>query len=606
MDNKKTPSYSKKKLGFEPSEYQIRFFDFIVHGEGNAVIEATAGSGKTSSCVAAMKLIPKKEKCLFIAFNKSIAEELSKKLASHSNCTAKTVHALGYKMVRRNNLEEIDIDEYKYRTYLKRNISELTTIDSSKIKLTRQQINEYVDSISQLINFGRLNLAQTVREMESVAERYDIPYLFDECEVAVKCLEWGKQHTETIDYTDMLWLPVELGMSPRGMQYDWVFVDECQDMSKLSIAFFQKCFKRGTRFVGVGDKNQTINSFAGSCPEAFDIMCNFPNTQIFELPISYRCAKNIIEVAKKWSSRMLPRPDASEGNVKYRCSISDIKPGDMVLARTKAPLFSLYTKLLEKGVNCYIKGNDIGLNLVSLLDSIPYNKLNTNLLEDGVFVRLYERMFNDRNKLMEKRGLDILDASLSASIVEKYDTIAALTLLAKGLTTKTQLIDRIEETFSEKDDSVCLSTIHKAKGLESDNVFILCRSMMPSKRAERDWEKEQEENLIYVAYTRAKENLCFVSEKEIKPFGGMDDPMEILNDMRFCEKKVCKVFGKELSNYEVNIELSKFNVKNIEKIPDPKERENSVKVSTTPKNENEESSSLLDELTTILTKREQT
>ena len=602
---KETNIYSKRKIGFEPSEYQKKFFDFILHGEGNAVIEAIAGSGKTTTAVAAMKLIPKKEKCLFIAFNKSIAEELSKRLASYPNCTAKTVHALGLKMVYRNNTEETEIDEYKYRTYLKRNISELTTIDSSKVKLTKQQINDYIDSITCLINFGRLNLAQTPREMERVAEKYDIPYAFDECEVAVKCLEWGKKNPHTIDYTDMLWLPVELGMNPRGMQYDWVFVDECQDMSLLSIAFFQKCFKRGTRFVGIGDENQSINAFSGASPEAFQTMRDFPNTQLFELPISYRCAKVIVDRAKKWSPKMLAREDAPDGIIVEQCRVSDIKPGDMVLARTKAPLFSLYTKLLQKGINCYIKGNDIGLNLISLLDGISKTRLNADLKEDGVFVRLYEKLFNDRNKLMQKRGLDIIDASLSSTIIEQYDTINALLLLARGLTSKSQLIDRIEETFSEKTNSVCLSTVHKAKGLESENVYILCRSMMPNKRAEREWEKVQEQNIIYVAYTRAKEKLGFVSEKEVKPTGGMDDPMNILNDMRFCEKRICKILNRVLPNYDSNIELSKFNVQNTESIPEPYETENSMTaaelIAQTPLDVDD---SILDELMDVFKKRQ--
>ena len=91
MAKKKTVDY-----GFTPSEYQAKFFDFIQHGVGNAVIRATAGSGKTTSAVAAMKLIPKKQKCLFIAFNKSIADELSERLKNNENVQARTAHSLGF------------------------------------------------------------------------------------------------------------------------------------------------------------------------------------------------------------------------------------------------------------------------------------------------------------------------------------------------------------------------------------------------------------------------------------------------------------------------------------------------------------------------------
>lgn len=575
---------AQRILGFPPSEHQKKVFDFVLHGEGNAMISAVAGASKTSTSVTAMKMINPKLKCIFIAFNRSIAQELAERIKSNSNCTAKTGHSLGFAMIRKNLGNEIEVDEFKYRTYLKKNISELTTLDKEN-HLSRSQVSQYLDTISQLIDFGRLNLAQTTREMEKIANRYDIPYGYDECEVALKCMEWGKANAETIDYTDMIWLPVVLDMNPINLKYDWVLVDEAQDMSLLSIALFQKCFKRGTRFLGVGDENQAINSFAGSCPEAFQKMKDFPNTQLLELPITYRCARSIVDLSHQFVKEIEARPDAPEGNIMRNCSIKDIKDGDMVLARAKAPLFTLYTKLIKKGVNCYIKGNDIGKNLITLLQSIKQTKLNANLSEDGVFVRLYDRMFTERNKLMVRRGLDVYDASLSAQIVELYDTINALRTIAHDTNSKYELMERIEDIFDEDSNGVCLSTVHKAKGLEAKNVFILCHSAMPSKRATHEWEKQQERNVIYVAYTRAKENLGFISEKEIPVSGGSDDPLAIINDMRFCEKRVSTILNKPMTEYVENIELSKFNIaKNATSMPEVGDDENKISASSSSNN----------------------
>lgn len=573
---------AQRILGFPPSEHQKKVFDFVLHGEGNAMISAVAGASKTSTSVTAMKMINSKLKCLFLAFNKSIASELGERLKSNSNCTAKTAHSLGFAMIRKNLGNEIEVDEYKYRTYLKKNISDLTTLDEDKVHLSRSQVGEYLDTISQLIDFGRLNLAQTPRELKKIADRYDIPYGYDECEVALKCMEWGKTNTRSIDYTDMLWLPVTLDMDPMNLRYDWVLVDEAQDMSLLSIALFQKCFKRGTRFMAVGDNFQSINGFAGASPEAFKKMQNLPNTQLLELPITYRCARSIVDLAHQYVKDIFPRTDAPEGTISRNCHIGDIKDGDMVLARTKTPLFNLYTKLIKKGVNCYIKGNDIGKNLITLLQSFKQTKLNANLREDGVFIRLYDRLFTERNKLMYRRGLDVYDASLTAQIIEQYDTINALRIIAHDTNSKYELMERIEEIFDEESNGVCLSTIHKAKGLEAKNVFILCHSAMPSKRATHDWEKQQEKNLIYVAYTRAKENLGFISEKEIPVSGGSDDPLAIINDMRFCEKQVSTVLGKPMTEYVENIELSKFNIaNNTSPIPEVGSGENMVSVNQT-------------------------
>ena len=561
MAKKKTVDY-----GFTPSEYQAKFFDFIQHGVGNAVIRATAGSGKTTSAVAAMKLIPKKQKCLFIAFNKSIADELSERLKNNENVQARTAHSLGFLMLKRNIGNDIEVDEYKYRTFLKKNINGLTNLNDAN--LTLKQANEYIESVSMLIDYSRFNLAQSVKEINEVALKYDIPINFDECEVTLKCLEWGKEHTETIDYTDMVWLPVELSLKPLGLQYDWIFVDECQDMSLMSIQLFLKCFKRGSRFVAIGDDSQMINLFAGSSEEAFKFMCEYPNTQLFELPISYRCAKKVVELANAFVPMMQAREDAPEGIILNNCRTSVFKDGDMVLSRSKSPLLKLYVKLLRKGVNCYIKGQDIGLNLIKLLETTDINELNCDLKKDGVFVRLYDNLFNERNKLMNKRGLDYKDATLSSVIMEKYDTINALSVLAEKFKTKTELIENIKKIFQENSKGVCLSTVHKAKGLEADNVYILCHSSMPSKLAHHEWEKIQERNLIYVAYTRAKKTLGFISEKEIPPSGSSQEPMEIINELNFIENQVCKILGKEpIEKMELS-EISRFKLKTATVIDD--------------------------------------
>ena len=588
----------KVKFDFVPSKYQEKFFDFIQHGVGNAVIEASAGSAKTSTCVAAMKLIPKDQKCLFIAFNKSIADELNERLKSRSNCVARTTHSLGFLMLRRNLGSNIEVDEYKYRKFVKNNIGNLTT--SSEFIRTRQQIEEYIDNITMLIDFSRFNLAQSEKEINEVAQKYSIPVSFDECAITQKCLEWGKEHTETIDYTDMIWLPVELLLKPIGLTYDWVFFDEAQDASLCTIQLFLKCIKRGGRFICVGDQNQSVNLFAGSSEEAFNFMKEYPNTTLFELPISYRCAKNIVTFANRLVPNMFARDDAPDGIIAQNCHVRDIKEGDMVLCRSKAPLVKLYVKLLRKNINCYIKGQDIGTNLIKELEKIKQDDLNTDLNADGVFVRLWDNFFSERNKLIQTRGLDYDDATLSSYMMEKYDMINTLLILSEKHKTKDELIYHIGEIFQEESKGVCLSTIHKAKGLEADNVFILCHSTMPSKLAVHDWEKLQEQNLMYVAYTRAKNLLGFVSEKEIKPSGTSQEPMDIINELSYIERKVCEITGKQPMERLENADLARFKLQNMTELEDLHENDNTVELNKVEKNISNESNDLLSELENLI------
>lgn len=544
---------------FIPSKYQQDIFDFIQHGNGNSVINALAGSGKTSTIVNAVKLIPSTCNALFIAFNKEIVKELEKKLAGVKNVQVKTLHSLGLLMIRRNLGTNIEIDEYKYRTFIKKNIKQLSSADFDK--MTTKLMQQYTDNVIQLCDLGRYNLAQCEKDLLQVSARHDIPIIDDECNAVLNVMKWGRENTTSIDFTDMVWLPYELTLNPIGLQYDYIFIDECQDLNAAQRELFLRCFRRGTRFIAVGDKKQAIYSFAGADAESFAKLQNLPNTTTLPLPISYRCPKKVVNLANQFVDTMECREGAPDGEIVHNVSIKDIHDGDMVLCRTKMPLIKLYMRYLRMGVKSYVRGQDIGLNLLRMVDKTEQIVLNVSLQKDGVFARLYDDLFEERNRLMIKRGMDLEDATLSNQIMNKYDSIKALEILAEGLTSARDLHDRIENVFAESADGVCLSTIHKAKGLEANNVYILCKTLMPSRLATQDWEKEQEQNLMYVAYTRAKYKLGFVSETEISPSAGMIDPSAALTELNYIENKICKLLNKTPQVIMDATEVAQYNLK---------------------------------------------
>ena len=545
--------------GFIPSKYQQDIFDFIQHGNGNSVINALAGSGKTSTIVNAVKLIPSTCNALFIAFNKEIVKELEKKLAGVKNVQVKTLHSLGLLMIRRNLGANIEIDEYKYRTFIKKNIKQLSSADFDK--MTTKLMQQYTDNVIQLCDLGRYNLAQCEKDLLQVSARHDIPIIDNECNAVLNVMKWGRENTTSIDFTDMVWLPYELTLNPIGLQYDYIFIDECQDLNAAQRELFLRCFRRGTRFIAVGDKKQAIYSFAGADAESFAKLQNLPNTTTLPLPISYRCPKKVVNLANQFVDTMECREGAPDGEIVHNVSIKDIHDGDMVLCRTKMPLIKLYMRYLRMGVKSYVRGQDIGLNLLRMVDKTEQIVLNVSLQKDGVFARLYDDLFEERNRLMIKRGMDLEDATLSNQIMNKYDSIKALEILAEGLTSARDLHDRIENVFAESADGVCLSTIHKAKGLEANNVYILCKTLMPSRLATQDWEKEQEQNLMYVAYTRAKYKLGFVSETEISPSAGMIDPSAALTELNYIENKICKLLNKTPQVIMDATEVAQYNLK---------------------------------------------
>lgn len=462
-------------------------------------------------------------------------------------------------MIRRNLGTNIEIDEYKYRTFIKKNIKQLSSADFDK--MTTKLMQQYTDNVIQLCDLGRYNLAQCEKDLLQVSARHDIPIIDDECNAVLNVMKWGRENTTSIDFTDMVWLPYELTLNPIGLQYDYIFIDECQDLNAAQRELFLRCFRRGTRFIAVGDKKQAIYSFAGADAESFAKLQNLPNTTTLPLPISYRCPKKVVNLANQFVDTMECREGAPDGEIVHNVSIKDIHDGDMVLCRTKMPLIKLYMRYLRMGVKSYVRGQDIGLNLLRMVDKTEQIVLNVSLQKDGVFARLYDDLFEERNRLMIKRGMDLEDATLSNQIMNKYDSIKALEILAEGLTSARDLHDRIENVFAESADGVCLSTIHKAKGLEANNVYILCKTLMPSRLATQDWEKEQEQNLMYVAYTRAKYKLGFVSETEISPSAGMIDPSAALTELNYIENKICKLLNKTPQVIMDATEVARYNLK---------------------------------------------
>lgn len=546
-------------LGFPASEYQKAIMDFIVHGTGNAVVCARAGCAKTTTLVALMKCVPSNKSCRFFAFNKEIARILGEKVKDYPNCEATTIHKLGLKACYRNLGDSIEVDEYKYRTFVKGNIDELGIEKTN----ANTNINDIVNSILELVDFSRVNHAQSVKEIEKVAKKYGISASHNEAEIVKNILEWGKTHTDTIDFTDMVWLPVELDMNMKSFQCDFIFGDEAQDFSIIYIELLKKCHKRGTRTVYVADNLQAINAFAGASEEAFEYLCKQRNTQLFPLPITYRCPEKVVEMARKYAPDIQARPDAIDGEIVYDVHVDDIKDGDMVLCRSRAPLFNCYNKLLKRHKKCYLAGaKDEFDDMEKMLSKTSAEMLVPSLMSEGVFSQLYEQLFKLRDHMMNTNGLDLEDATLSVPVMKMYDAINSIMTIADGSKTKEELMAKIDKIKNCKGEGIKLSTVHKAKGDEADNVYILCYSSMPSSLAKKEWEKKQEENLIYVAITRPKKKLGFVSENEVKPYGTLLEKGIILNELSVIENLVCKITGKKPKEQKDSRQMASFKLRN--------------------------------------------
>ena len=475
MEDKDIIKFGNKE--FKSSLYQKEIFTEIEQGCNNMVITAAAGSAKTTTIENCLRFIPKDKKCLFLAFNRSTVGKLKEEIeTSLSNVKIMTFHGLGFRLLSESNVIASNgdiIDDYKYINFVKNNILELSSTYESLSKLDKIQ---YIDNINKLINYSRYYISMTIKEIGRTAQKYGIIPIDDEYSVVRKVLIWGKNSLEKIDHTDMIWLPNVLNLEPKFLKFDFIFIDEAQDTTMAHQSMVDKCFKRSARFIAVGDIRQQINVWCGATEQAIEEYKKRPNTKQISLPISYRCPKAIVNKAKQFASNIEAATDAIEGEIRYDVSYNDAKEGDLILCRVISKLVETYLNLLRNNKKAYLKGSEeVKEKCINYINASQSKLIDYNCItKDGLLPTLYNMFFEKKNKIMAEFNLEEEETIYHSDLVEMYDCIEVIKTMAEGLTTVEELLEKFNVIFNNGNtDGIQLSTIHKAKGLEADNVFIL-------------------------------------------------------------------------------------------------------------------------------------
>lgn len=490
------------------SEYQQAVFNFIEEGQGNAAINAVAGSGKTFTIVEAARRIPSNKSVLFLAFNKSIADELKGKLSAFRNVTCSTLHAHGFKALRNFKLR---MDKYKSLKYGDFCLGQSQVLD---IDSENNLIYPFKSNCRKLYDLARINLIKVGEEdkLATLAEHHNIQPIADE--ISVVCASLADAYKipadGSIDFTDMLTLALS---NKRYLdKYDFVFIDECQDLSAAQRELMLASLAKGGRFIAVGDPKQAINGFAGALNNSFQLIASLPNTTTLPLSVNYRCGSDIVSVAQELVPQIVAHEGAIKGEVNHVNDLKKIQLGDMIICRKSAPLVSVCLRLLANGIAANIKGKDMGEGLKNLVVKMKAKNLHS------LFIKLDE----EKEKLckeIEKTGHT--NPKLSTRYITFADKIECLNIIAERVSSIAELKHKLDMLFIDKTekDIVTCSTIHKSKGLEADNVFIIVPEKLPlTFKGQKEWEYEQELNLKYVAITRAKKtlNIVDVCEDNIK------------------------------------------------------------------------------------------
>ena len=501
-------------MAFQPSVYQQNIFDWAKSGTGSALIQAVAGSGKTTTL---MEMLPYLNgNVTILAFSNKIAAELAERIEKKgldtSQYRASTFHSAGYSMLRYHN-KNIKMDNNKVCTLIK----------ELDIPLQYSTFVKKMVSMAKQWAIGFLYNVNSEKAWMTICDHFDYAqYLVDEegelieenavekgIKYAITILIENNNRPSIIDYDDMIYLPLILKL--KAFRVDNLLIDESQDINPSRLELAKKLVKENGRVIAVGDGKQSIFGFAGSLPNAIETIKSAFNCVELPLTISYRCPKNVVAYAQQWVPYIKSAEAAIDGNVstindaQFRQILTTITTDDAILCRNNKPLIDLAYSFIRNGIGCRVEGRDIGKGLQNLIKKMG-KKVTT--LED-LSIKLNEYMLNETTKLMAQ-GKDAMVEMLT----DKVETLLALIDQQDADATIQDLNNSIDQIFGDSSDGkklVTLSSCHRSKGLEFRNVYWYGKNRWnPSFYAKKDWQMEQEINLMYVSATRAKEELIIV------------------------------------------------------------------------------------------------
>lgn len=535
----------EKKSQIPMSEEQTTICKYVYEAKHrNIVIDSVAGSGKTTTLLQCLWFIPSNARVLLLSFNKNIQNALQQavnKTSVHvltqlkrdlARCYVFTCHAHGFSALK---------------TYYPNASQE--TISDNKTQIVNQVLEKESPETQKLLEHWKWHLPKMVRILLNLAvncencpvlsenfvmdvgKRYGIavpemnnPFkrnnhlLTAYMSVLTKSLELVTQRTNNFDYNDMIYLPLFLKIP--FMKYDYVLVDESQDLNAAQVELIRRSVEpEKGRVIFVGDQNQSIYGFRGVEMNAIEKVTNIFDAVQLPLHTCWRCPKNVVAVAQSVVPRIRASPFAKEGiaTVRQEDELMDLllqRDEEMthaVLCRTNSPLIDLAIQLLDNEIPYILSAPSLRETLHNL----------ANQVNDATWLHS-RNLLNKTNKFIEWKKNS--GKEMGEDMIEKSDQLDSLrniilSINGKGSFSINQVHSQIDRVFGDIDDSnankksVRLSTIHSVKGMEFDCVYMIATRLLPHPSSKgSSWQKQQEENLKYVAFTRAKQELYYMQD----------------------------------------------------------------------------------------------
>lgn len=466
------------------SDHQKAVFDAVKDPEADLLIQAVAGSGKSTTIIEATKHAPGTS--LFMAFNKAIAEDIRQKGPMGD---VKTLNALGHSIVLQNR-PAAKLNARKMLDIIKEILGDSNDFKEYGYTLSR------VCGLAKNCGFGLDSQPDASHFIDLIdAYAFDIPVdrLSDFAVVCREGFERSRLKVEEFDFDDQLWMPIyERWEFPS---YSNIFIDECQDLSPIQHFMAEALATAGTpgRIVAVGDRHQAIYGFRGASHDSMDRMKYIFSMKEFPLSISYRCSQSVVLAAQEFCKEIQWREGAPQGDIWWKDEDPRLFAQHLIVCRTNAPLF--------KAILAHVRAKEPCQVLSSFLDSFQSFIRGFKATFTSDLMAKLDRWFEREREAALAKG----KRGKLVGLYDKYETIKLLCGEFKLVSDMVQMV----KSLGDSTRGPVFATIHKAKGLEHQHVYILRPDLLGGFGEQTKEQMQQEDNLHYVAITRAKETLTY-------------------------------------------------------------------------------------------------
>ena len=308
-DSIETIRQIEEVMGLQFTQKQI---DIIKHEGGPANVISCAGSGKTTLLIAKLLYMQKKcdvipEKIIVISFNKSAVEEIqqrykacARKLDMSEKITFKTFHALYYMILKYYSVKE------------RKEFNVLGDTESSMLfnqvfySVSKNKDDDTKDNIKAVRSYAINNLITSSSQLFSSSKFLTSDVTEEDYLNVIDGYKNLKIEENKLDFEDlqieMLKLLQENEDARNRVQsaWDYWFIDEYQDISKVQIEILNLSMKDPNKLMTIGDEDQAIYEFRGS---KVDYIVDFPiyfnNSKRYVMDINYRCPEVILEHSER-------------------------------------------------------------------------------------------------------------------------------------------------------------------------------------------------------------------------------------------------------------------------------------------------------------------